>query len=495
MKKSRRKFLLGSAFATATAASLRGQHEHHQHVPKAEPRAQPVERAERHDVRMAHPSDEGLNPPQTVSVETPDTTKMPWTVENGVKVFHITAEPVRREFLPGRIVDCWGFNGSMPGPAIEVTEGDHLRFIVENRLPEGFSMHWHGLEVPIEMDGAVGISQDPIPPGEKFVYEFTVRQNGTFFYHSHMAMQEMMGMIGLFIIHPRKLYEPRVDRDFGLIFQEWAILPNNTIPNTMSMEFNWLTINGRSGPAATPLLVKQGERVRLRLVNLSMTHHPIHIHGNQFYITGTEGGRVPQSAWFPGNTVILGVAQARDVELDAKYLGDWMLHCHLPHHMMNAMASMVGMAHGGGVPAGLGMEEGMGVVRAGHAWSEESGPSLGRGLGVGSTAQERITNRAVTPGSFSEIQTLAPPPHEHPQMQHPETGPRQLVPGFPQDMFMVMDEAVAKPETHGLRPGWTGGMMGMMTMVRVLTPEIYEEIQQLKRNWKPAAKPAEHKHQ
>ncbi|MGH9369878.1 MAG: multicopper oxidase family protein [Thermoanaerobaculia bacterium] len=418
-------------------------------------------------------------------VETPDLPRMPWRMENGVKVFHIVAEPVRLEFLPGRPVDAWGFNGSVPGPTIEVNQGDRVRFVVENRLPEVTSMHWHGFEVPIGMDGGPGISQDPIPPGGKFVYEFTLHQHGTFFYHSHMPMQEMMGMIGLFIMHPREPYRPRVDRDFGLIFQEWAILPNNTVPNTLSMEFNWLTINGKAGPATTPMLVKLGERVRVRMVNLGMDHHPIHLHGNTFYTTATEGGRIPKSAWEPGNTVLLGVAQARDFEFDAIYPGDWMLHCHLPHHMMNQMVSMVGpLAHvGTGMHTGLGMEEGMGMLREGHALSENNGPSLGRSIGLGAQFEKPVTNIPLGGG--------------HSATQHSVYGGRDLapvapnarqVPGYPQDMFMVMDDMVAKPETWGLRPTWTAGMMGMMTLVRVLKPEVYDHIQKLKAERKSEAR-------
>lgn len=325
----------------------------------------------------------------------------------GVKEFHLVAEPVRREFLPGRTIDCWGFNGTMPGPTIEVTEGDRVRLVVENRLPERFAIHWHGFEIPIGMDGVPGLTQDPIAPGDAFVYEFTLRQHGTFFYHSHMAMQEMMGMIGLFVMHPREAYRPRADRDFGLIFQEWAILPNSSVPDTMEMEFNWFTINGRAAPAATPLLVRRGDRVRLRMVNLGMDHHPVHLHGHTFRTVATEGGRIPEAAWQPGNTVLVGVAQARDVEFEATNPGDWALHCHLPHHMMNQMVAMVG------------------------------------------------------PG----------------RMRHGTTPDAPSVPGFPQDMFMANDAAVAKPETRGLRPTWTGGMMGMMTMVRVLEPEAFDAIQ------------------
>ena len=211
-----------------------------------------------------------------------------------------------------------------------MNEGDHVRFHVVNKLPEPFSMHWHGLEIPNNMDGIPGISQDPIPPGGTFVYEFTLKQNGTFFYHSHMAMQEMMGPIGLFIIHPRPAHAPRVDRDFGIILQGWALLPNNTIPNSLAMEFNWLTMNGKAGPATTPVLCKLGERVRIRVVNLSMDHHPIHLHGHTFYVTGTEAGRIRTTAIEPANTVLVGVAQARDVEFVADNPGDWHFHCHLP---------------------------------------------------------------------------------------------------------------------------------------------------------------------
>jgi len=116
-------------------------------------------------------------------VETPDIPKLPWHIDNGVKVFHLIPEVLKRELMPGKVVDVWGYNGHMPGPTIEVNQGDRVRIIVENRLPEPTSMHWHGFEIPIEMDGGPGISQEPIQPGKTFVYEFTLHQHGTFFYH------------------------------------------------------------------------------------------------------------------------------------------------------------------------------------------------------------------------------------------------------------------------------------------------------------------------
>jgi FtsP/CotA-like multicopper oxidase with cupredoxin domain len=360
-------------------------------------------------------------------VVTPDVPHLPWRLVDGVKEFHLVAEPVKTEFVPGRHVDVWGFNGHMPGPTIEIDEGDRVRFLVHNNLPEPFSMHWHGLEVPIEMDGGPGISQDPIAPGGSFTYEFTINQHGTFFYHSHMAMQELMGMVGFFIVHPRRAATPRVDRDFGVIWQGWALLPNNTIPNTLAMEFNWLTMNGKAGPAATPMIVQVGERVRVRNVNLSMDHHPLHLHGNTFVVTGTEAGRIPEQQWQPGNTVLVGVAQARDFEFVASREGDWMLHCHLPHHMMNQMIPMVGPM----------------VTEHGHGAHGAPAPRpANTGLGQ-------------------------PDP--------------TLVPGFPQDMSITMDEAVEKPETFGLRKGWTAGMMGMMTLIRVVPPALFDRIAERRR--------------
>jgi hypothetical protein len=441
-------------------------------------RASAQERAEGDGVRTVH---------------TPHLPKLPFRVVSGVKEFELVAQVVKREFLPGKVIDVWGFNGSMPGPTIEVNEGDRVRILFRNELPEATTPHWHGLEVPIEMDGVPAISQPLVQPGGTFRYEFTLHQHGTFFYHSHMAMQQMLGMIGMFIVHPRVPYRPAVQKDFGLILQEWAILPNNSVPNTLSMEFNWLTMNGKAGPAISPLIVKQGERVRVRFVNIGMDHHPMHIHGNTFVVTGTEGGRIPETQWFPGNTVIVGVAQARNVEFQADRVGDWMLHCHLPHHMMNAMVSMVGpMSHAGhGVPTGLGMEEGMGMVRGDHALSEHLGPSLGRATGL-ATAENRTSNFVGQPESAQSPMPGAPapaPPAGHGDHAAPPK-PERRVPGFPQDMWVTMDEAVARPETHGMAPGWTGAMMGMMTVVRVLPPDRYADIMARIRNAPPEPAPA-----
>jgi hypothetical protein len=424
-----------------------------------------------------------------VPVVTPDIADLPFTLDNGVKVFHLTAEPVKQTIVPGRVFDLWGFNGSAPGPTIQANEGDRIRIVFENHLPEATGIHWHGLELPIEMDGVPGIGQKPVMPGARFVYEFPLHQNGTFFYHSHMAMQEMVGMLGGFVIHPKDAYAPRVDKDYLLALQEYAVLPNSTIPNSMNMEFNWLTFNGKAGPASTPLIVKHGERVRIRIINLGMDHHPIHLHGFTFWETGREGARQPEAIWPRGNTTLVGVAQARDIEFVASRTGDWMLHCHLPHHMMNQMSSNVGPMTrlGQGMQGGAGMEEAMGMLRGGPATADNKAPSLGRGLGIGATADMARTNGPLSQ-SEADKAMAGMPGMDHSQMagmpgMHMPEIPKNAgqIPLFPQDAYMesammAMDKEVEKPETDGLPAGWSGYVGGMMTLVRVLPPDRYEKI-------------------
>lgn len=518
---SRRQFLQDSTAATAgvllTAGAVRAQQEeshgpvHESHTDNVPPNAH----------EHVHEHSDGRYLP----VEVPDVPKLTYEMDGGTKVFRLVCEPVKRSFVPSWTFDLWGYNGSVPGPTIEAVEGNRVRIHVTNKLPELTSMHWHGLELPISMDGVPGVCQDPILPGESYTYEFDLIQNGTFFYHSHMPMQELIGMIGFFIIHPRVPHDPPVDRDFGLVLQEWAVLPNNTVPNTLSMEFNWLTFNGKAGPDITPLLVQIDERVRIRFINMGMDHHPIHIHGNTWNVTGTEGGRIPPTAWVPGNTVLVGVAQARDVEFVAKYPGDWMLHCHLPHHMMNHMMSMVGpMAHGSGVPGGLSMTSGMGMLQQGNAFSEDFGPSLGRGMGFGSDQEQVVSNHL---GNAHDSHQTRPEPviemsemPDHGAMKHEAPQPSakdatgqetaahgdhqstasinaRAVPGYPQDMFMPDDQAYAKPENYGLRAGWSGSVEGMTTLVRVLTPEMFEKIRSMQKKERVPSEqtePSTHKH-
>ncbi len=182
-------------------------------------------------------------------VVTPNGSTLPWTVKDGVKEFRLVAEPVKREFAPGMVVDCWGYNGETPGPTIEAVEGDRVRIFVTNKLPERTSMHWHGVLLPNGMDGVAGLTQPHILPGETYVYEFTLKQHGTLMYHPHSdeMTQMALGMMGFFIVHPKA--SEKVDRDFAILLAEWAIPPGTSRPNPFVMlDFNTFTFNSRAWP-------------------------------------------------------------------------------------------------------------------------------------------------------------------------------------------------------------------------------------------------------
>lgn len=277
---------------------------------------------------------------------------LPYTLRNGVKEFRLVAEPVKQEFAPGFVVNCWGYNGTAPGPTIEAVEGDRVRILVTNKLPEHTTVHWHGLLLPNGMDGVGGLTQPQIPSGKTCVYEFTVKKSGTFMYHPHAdeMLQMAMGMMGLFIVHPKNPSERHVDRDYAFLLASYKVDPGSLTPNPSEMlDFNVWSFNNRVFPAIAPLVAKTGERVRIRVGNLTMTNHPIHLHGVTFKVTGTDGGWVPPSAQWPEVTTDVPVGGMRVIEFVADAPGDWALHCHKSHHTMGAM--------GHGTPNLLGVKQ------------------------------------------------------------------------------------------------------------------------------------------
>ena len=274
-------------------------------------------------------------------VVTPNGTTLPLRRVGEAKVGHLTAAPVTHTFAPGLVADCWGYNGGSPGPTIEAYEGDLLRIYVTNRLPEPTSLHWHGIFLPNGMDGFSGLTQRPILPGETFRYEFRLKQSGTFMYHPHYddMTQTAMGMAGMIVVHPKRPSGHAVDRDFVLMTHEWKLEAGTRRPDPLAMnDFNLLTFNGKAYPATDALVVGLGDRVRLRIGNLSaMDHHSIHLHGFAFKVTGTDGGPIPEAAQWPETTVLVPVGSVRTVEFVADAPGDWAMHCHMTHHGMNQM--------------------------------------------------------------------------------------------------------------------------------------------------------------
>jgi FtsP/CotA-like multicopper oxidase with cupredoxin domain len=265
---------------------------------------------------------------------------LPWRMNGDWKEFHLIAEPVIREISPGMNAHLWGYNGQSPGPTIEVVEGDKVRIFVTNMLPEHTTVHWHGQILPCGMDGVGGLTQPHIPVGKTFVYEWVIHKSGTFMYHPHAdeMTQMAMGMMGFFVVHPKDPKFMRVDRDFVFLLNAFDIEAGAYVPkvNTM-LEFNLWTWNSRAFPSIDHLVVAKNDKVRVRFGNLTMTNHPIHMHGYDFEVTCTDGGWTrPESRW-PEVTVDCAVGQMRAFEFKAVHEGDWAIHCHKSHHTMNAM--------------------------------------------------------------------------------------------------------------------------------------------------------------
>lgn len=274
------------------------------------------------------------------AVITPNVGTLPWVMDGDVKVFHLIAEPIQRQFAPGFVVNCWGYNGSSPGPTIEAVEGEHVRIYVTNKLPESTSVHWHGIILPNGMDGVAGLNQTPIKPGETFKYEFTLKQNGTFMYHPHTdeMFQIALGMHGFFIIHPKETENPPIDRDFAIFLHEWRIPLGAKTPMPFEMlDFNVFTFNSVLYPQIDSLVVKLGQRVRIRFANVMMNMHPIHLHGHEFIVTRRGAKKIATLAQYSEVTITVAPGETRDIEFIADNPGDWALHCHKSHHVMNQM--------------------------------------------------------------------------------------------------------------------------------------------------------------
>ena len=275
-------------------------------------------------------------------VVVPNGGTLPFKIVDGVKVFHLVAEEVDHAFDSGLRAKCWGYNGRVTSTVIEAVEGERVRIYATNNLPVATSVHWHGVNLPNGMDGVGGLTQPYIQPGETVKYEFTLRQHGTQMFHSHHDEMTQMGMgqIGMFVIHPRNPSKDyAVERDFALMLSEWVIEAGTARPNTVKDSgFNILTINGKVFPSTAPLVCKTGDKVRIRLGNLgAMDHHPIHLHGHHFRVTATDGEDIPLSAQWPETTVLVAVGQTRNIEFIADAPGDWAMHCHMTHHVMNQM--------------------------------------------------------------------------------------------------------------------------------------------------------------
>ncbi|MED1646136.1 multicopper oxidase family protein [Brevibacillus agri] len=314
-----------------------------------------------------------------------------------VKEYRLEAKPARWELVSGVQTDAYTYNGTVPGPTIRAKEGDTIRVILKNSLPEETSIHWHGLHVPNNMDGVPSFTQHAIKPGETFTYEFLANHAGTYMYHSHFnsVPQIDKGLYGLLVIEPQNNEALKHDREYTMLFGGWNIptktgghqgqtgndpmagmskgKPNGLkqkgnirsmmdhaaqnkdrqkdphagmdMPPTdsseddagssaMGMDYNYWTINGKSFPDTDPIEVKQGELVHIRLANISNGIHPMHLHGHDFRIIAKDGH--PLATPSIVNTVTVNPGETYDIDFIADNPGEWVFHCHELHHTTNA---------------------------------------------------------------------------------------------------------------------------------------------------------------
>ena len=326
---SRRNFLTGSA-VVLTGAAMVSSRSQAAAIPEAPTTTSPTMQPP-----VPPPAGQDYQPVVTLNGWT-----LPWRMNGEWKEFHLVAEPVVREIASGMKANLWGYNGQTPGPTIEAVEGDKIRVFVTNKLPEKTTIHWHGFLLPNGMDGVGGLTQPHIPVGKTFVYEFVLKGSGTFMYHPHSdeMVQMAMGMMGMVIVHPKGPNFRRVDRDFVFVMSAYRFDPGTALPKVAEMlDFNIWTFNARVFPGIDPMPVRLNDRVRIRMGNLTMTNHPIHLHGHHFAVSGTDGGWVPESAQWPEATTDVPVGTVRAIDFVADAPGDWAFHCHKSHHTMNAM--------------------------------------------------------------------------------------------------------------------------------------------------------------
>lgn len=261
---------------------------------------------------------------------------LPYTMENGYKVFHLTAEPVWWQVQPGKKVEAWAYNGTVPGPEIKVDQGDKVKIIVKNDLPEGTTVHWHGLDVPFKQDGSGGISQPDIKPGQTWTYTFTVNAPpGSYMYHSHpmkdMLKQEDMGLFGPFIVEPKGTGWKQVHPGYQ---DEYTLMVND------SPQFGY-TINGLSYPATPVLPAKVGDKVLVHLINIGSMDHPMHLHGMHFQEINQDGYPLPSPITM--DTINTAPGTTYDLSFVANQPGKWLFHCHITQHITDSNGNMSGM--------------------------------------------------------------------------------------------------------------------------------------------------------
>ena len=298
---------------------------------------------------------------------------------NEPRTIHLEAREVKWELAPGKTIKAMAYNGEVPGPTIRAREGERLRIVLKNALSEPTTIHWHGVDVPNAMDGVPGVTQRAVQPGETFTYEFDARPAGTRWYHTHFDEHRQMdlGLAAPLIIEPKAPEPLLYDREVTLFLDDWATGTAKPVPDTDAgtaggrgraggmmgggrgmggmmggrgmggmmggrgmggmmrnadgPAYDVMTINGKAYPATEPLRVRNGERVRVRIINASAEHtHVLRLAGHRLAVTHTDGN--PLEAAVEVDALPIAPAERYDVVVTAKRPGAWFLHCTQPGH-------------------------------------------------------------------------------------------------------------------------------------------------------------------
>ncbi|NOY39826.1 MAG: multicopper oxidase domain-containing protein [Nitrospirae bacterium] len=310
-------------------------------------------------------------------------------IEGNVKVFRLFVDIHQQELAPGLKTHTLAFNNQVPGPEIRVNRGDRVKVYFKNRTELNHTIHWHGMHVPWRMDGVPYITQMPVMPGQEFVYEFTAEPYGTHFYHCHWGtlLHMQAGMFGSLIVEepddPIKKLFP-YEREYTLLYsahdlnflrneinamlermkerlylvkngrfdkERFAVFDskeeleeavrngyqppyvvNRRAPADLAQPF-WFTVNGKSYPSTPTLYIREGESIRVRLINSGTEEHYLHLHGHDFWLVCDDGIPVPQP--WQMNTMRLSPGKTLDIIIEGKNRGIWTFHDHDTRRVTN----------------------------------------------------------------------------------------------------------------------------------------------------------------
>ena len=241
----------------------------------------------------------------------------PKVLADGTKQYELTASVIQWETEPGKVVEAYAYNGTVPGPQIHVQVGDRVKVILHNELPEPTTIHFHGQVVPNAVDGVPVITQPAVMPGESYTYAFTVRNAGSHMYHSHFMAEHQvpMGLLGGFIVTDPNVNEPKADIDYTMILNDGPL---------------GFTLNGKGFPATEPIVATLGQTIRVRYMNEGLQIHPMHLHGLPQLVIAKDGYALPNPQM--EDTVLVAPGERVDVLIRASDLGVWAFHCHILTH-------------------------------------------------------------------------------------------------------------------------------------------------------------------